>query len=94
MKAALGIGYRHIDTAEMYGNAKEVGQAVRDAGLDRADVKLSNGFHKPDDARRAFDNTLIPSWLVLSREDGLNPLLRKGRGHPLLNTPSSGTATP
>src|SRR5712672_2232868 len=62
VKAAIKIGYRHIDTAEMYGNEKEVGQGVRDAGLDRADVyitsKLNNGFHKPDDARRAFDKTL------------------------------------
>jgi len=62
VKAALDVGYRHIDTAEMYGNEKEVGQGVRDAGLDRAEVfitsKLNNGFHKPDDARRAFDETL------------------------------------
>jgi 2,5-diketo-D-gluconate reductase A len=62
VKAALEIGYRHIDTAEMYGNEKGVGQGIRDAGLDRADVfitsKLNNGFHKPDDARRAFDKTL------------------------------------
>jgi 2,5-diketo-D-gluconate reductase A len=62
VRAALQIGYRHIDTAEMYGNEKGVGQGIRDAGLDRADVfitsKLNNGFHKPDDARRAFDRTL------------------------------------
>ena len=62
VKRALDIGYRHIDTAEMYGNEKEVGQGIRDAGLDRAEVfvtsKLNNGFHKPDDARRAFDKTL------------------------------------
>ena len=62
VKTALEIGYRHIDTAEMYGNEKEVGQGIRDAGLERGDVfvtsKLNNGFHKPDDARRAFDRTL------------------------------------
>ena len=62
VQAALEVGYRHIDTAEMYGNEKAVGQGIRDAGLDRGDVfvtsKLNNGFHKPDDARRAFDNTL------------------------------------
>ncbi|MGD1170230.1 aldo/keto reductase [Mycobacterium seoulense] len=62
VKTALEIGYRHIDTAEMYGNEKQVGQGIRDAGLDRAEVfvtsKLNNGFHQPDDARRAFDQTL------------------------------------
>ncbi len=59
---ALEVGYRHIDTAEMYGNEKEVGEAVRASGLDRGDVfvtsKLNNGFHRPDDAREAFDATL------------------------------------
>src|ERR671917_562093 len=30
---ALEIGYRHIDTAEMYGNEKEVGEAIRSSGL-------------------------------------------------------------
>jgi 2,5-diketo-D-gluconate reductase A len=62
VKTALDVGYRHIDTAQMYGNEHAVGQAVRDAAIDRADVfvtsKLNNGFHKPADARRAFDNTL------------------------------------
>ena len=59
---ALRIGYRHIDTAEMYGNEKEVGEAIADSGLDRDEIfitsKLNNGFHLPDDARRAFDETL------------------------------------
>ena len=58
----LEVGYRHIDTAEMYGNEQGVGEAVRASGLDRADVfvtsKLNNAFHRPDDARRAFDETL------------------------------------
>jgi 2,5-diketo-D-gluconate reductase A len=59
---ALEVGYRHIDTAQMYGNEKEVGEAVRASGLAREDVyvtsKLSNRYHRPDDARRSFDTTL------------------------------------
>src|SRR3954469_18818474 len=60
--AALEVGYRHIDTAEMYGNEKEVGEAVRASGIDRGEIfvtsKLNNGFHRRDDALRAFDGTL------------------------------------
>ena len=60
--AALEVGYRHIDTAEMYGNEKEVGEAVRDSGIDRGDIfvtsKLNNAFHAYDDALDAFEGTL------------------------------------
>jgi len=59
---ALQIGYRHIDTAEMYRNEKGVGEAVHSSGIPREQIfvtsKLNNGFHRPDDARRAFDQTL------------------------------------
>jgi 2,5-diketo-D-gluconate reductase A len=62
VSTALEIGYRHIDTAEMYRNERGVGEAVRASRLDRADVfitsKLNNGAHRPDDARRAFEGTL------------------------------------
>jgi 2,5-diketo-D-gluconate reductase A len=62
VRQALEVGYRHIDTAEMYGNEQGVGEAVRDSGLDRSEVfvtsKLNNGYHEPDQARRAFDETL------------------------------------
>jgi 2,5-diketo-D-gluconate reductase A len=82
---ALEIGYRHVDTAEMYGNEKEVGEAIRYSGLDRSDVfvtsKLSNGFHQPGDAREAFDRTLsdlgfdyvdlfLIHWPLPTRYDG------------------------
>jgi 2,5-diketo-D-gluconate reductase A len=59
---ALQAGYRHIDTAEMYGNEEGVGEAIRASELARSEVyvtsKLNNGFHEPDAARRAFDGTL------------------------------------
>jgi 2,5-diketo-D-gluconate reductase A len=59
---ALEIGYRHIDTAEMYENEAGVGEAIAESSLDRDDVfitsKLNNGYHEPDDARRAFEATL------------------------------------
>ena len=62
VSTAFQVGYRHIDTAEMYGNEKEVGEAVAKSGLDRADVfvtsKLANDAHRPDDARRAFEASL------------------------------------
>jgi 2,5-diketo-D-gluconate reductase A len=85
VRTALEIGYRHIDTAQMYRNEPGVGQAIREVGIDRADVfvtsKLNNGFHRPDDARRAFDDTLaalgfdyvdlfLIHWPLPTRYDG------------------------
>jgi len=62
VQTALEVGYRHIDTAEMYRNEAGVGDAIRAAGLSRDEVfitsKLSNACHHPDDARQAFEHTL------------------------------------
>ncbi|MBY8879398.1 aldo/keto reductase [Actinacidiphila acidipaludis] len=59
---ALETGYRHIDTAEMYGNERQVGQAVRDSGIGRAEIfvtsKLNNDAHAHDDALAAFARTM------------------------------------
>jgi 2,5-diketo-D-gluconate reductase A len=59
---ALRAGYRHVDTAQMYGNEKEVGETIARSGIDRGEVfvttKLNNGLHRPDVARRAFDGSL------------------------------------
>jgi 2,5-diketo-D-gluconate reductase A len=62
VETALEVGYRHIDTAEMYENEAGVGEGIRASALDRSEVfvtsKLNNNAHRPDDARRAFDGTL------------------------------------
>ena len=59
---AFEAGYRHIDTAQMYGNEAGVGEAIRTSGLARDDLyvttKLNNSFHRPDDARREIDASL------------------------------------
>lgn len=59
---ALEAGYRHIDTAQMYGNEQETGVALAASGIARDELfvttKLNNGFHRPDDARRSFDESL------------------------------------
>jgi len=82
---ALEAGYRHIDTAEMYGNEAEVGEAIAASGLDRGEVfvtsKLQNDAHEPDAAREAFDGTLkalgvdyvdlfLIHWPLPTRYDG------------------------
>ncbi|HET6534367.1 MAG TPA: aldo/keto reductase [Actinoplanes sp.] len=84
-RTAIEIGYRHIDTAQMYGNEEGVGQAVADSGIDRGEFfltsKLSNAAHRPDDARRAFDRTIerlggdyvdlfLIHWPLPTRYDG------------------------
>jgi len=59
---ALEVGYRHIDTAEMYGNEKGVGEAVAESGIPRDQIfvtsKLNNTFHAREAALGAFDQTL------------------------------------
>ena len=59
---ALELGYRHIDTAQSYGNEQGVGKAIGASGVPRNELyvtsKLGNGNHRPDDVRRSFDETL------------------------------------
>lgn len=45
VRAALDIGYRHIDTAQAYGNEASVGQALRESGIARDQVFITTKFH-------------------------------------------------
>jgi 2,5-diketo-D-gluconate reductase A len=73
VRSALEVGYRHIDTATMYRNEREVGRAVRDSGVPREQVfittKLPPGAAGRE--RRTLDNSLralgmdhVDLWLV------------------------------
>jgi 2,5-diketo-D-gluconate reductase A len=85
VEQAFEVGYRHIDTAQMYRNEAGVGAAIKASGLPREELwittKLNNGFHRPDDARRAFAESLerlgldqvdlfLIHWPLPTRYDG------------------------
>jgi 2,5-diketo-D-gluconate reductase B len=62
VESALGLGYRHIDTAEMYGNEEAIGAAFAAADLPRGDLHVTTKvWHEnlaPDAIRRSFDTSL------------------------------------
>ncbi|GER71870.1 glyoxal reductase [Weizmannia acidilactici] len=62
VKTALEVGYRHIDTAMIYGNETYVGEAIRESGVDRKDIfitsKLWNYDHGYEEAKAAFQASL------------------------------------
>ncbi len=59
---ALRVGYRHVDTARIYGNEADVGEAVRESGVPRGDLfvttKLWNSDQGYDSTLRAFEGSL------------------------------------
>jgi 2,5-diketo-D-gluconate reductase B len=62
VESALGLGYRHIDTAEMYGNEDAVGAAIAASGVPRKDLHVTTKVWyenlAPDAIRKAFDASL------------------------------------
>ncbi|KAH3662180.1 hypothetical protein OGAPHI_005428 [Ogataea philodendri] len=59
---ALKNGYKHIDTAAIYGNEAEVGDGIKNSGVDRKDIfvttKLWNSHHAPEDVLPALEESL------------------------------------
>jgi 2,5-diketo-D-gluconate reductase B len=83
VESALGLGYRHIDTAEMYGNEDAVGAAIAASTVARKDLhittKVWNENLAPDAMRRAFDTSLdklkldhVDLYLVHWPKSGMN----------------------
>lgn len=62
VKTALEVGYRHIDTASVYGNEVSVGKAIKDSGVAREDIfltsKLWNDAHGYEETLKAFEESL------------------------------------
>jgi len=84
---ALQIGYRHIDTATMYRNEQQVGRALADSGVDRADVFVTTKLPPGNAGRtratieeslKALGTDYVDLWLVHWRPRGriLVPLWR------------------
>lgn len=73
--SALKTGYRHIDTAQVYGNEAEVGKAVRDCGLKREDVFVTSKVLKPDDTDEATYQKVLESVKKIDGENGYLDLM-------------------
>ena len=62
VKTALEVGYRHIDTAAIYGNETSVGQGIKESGVNRGDIflttKLWNDSHGYKATKKAIDLSL------------------------------------
>lgn len=62
VEEALELGYRHLDTAQMYANERDVGAGLEESGVAREDVfvttKIDNDNHAPDAVRRSTEQSL------------------------------------
>lgn len=62
VRMALDVGYRHIDTAYVYGNERSVGRAIRESGVDRNQIfvtsKLPADVKKADAVFPRFEETM------------------------------------
>ena len=87
VQRALGMGYRHVDTAQMYGNEAEVGRGIEDSGVDRGEIFLTTKVWPSDFAHDRVISKTRESLKKL-RTDYVDLLLMHwpGEGVPLEET--------
>ena len=74
VERALGMGYRHVDTAQMYGNEAEVGRGLEDSGVERGEVFLTTKVWPSDFVHDRVISKTLESLRRL-RTDYVNLLL-------------------
>lgn len=82
---ALALGYRLIDTAQIYGNEAEIGQAIADSGVPRQDLFLTT---------KIWTDNLAQDRLIPSLKDSLARLRTEQVDLTLIHWPSPGGAVP
>jgi len=92
VSAALKMGWRHLDTAQMYGNEREVGEGLRASGIKREEVFLTTKVWwqnlAPGDFERSLEESLkklgVP-WVDLLLIHWPSPTIAPSASIPLLN---------
>ena len=85
VKSGLSIGYRHIDTAQIYGNEAEVGQAIAESGIPRDELFVTT---------KIWIEALAADRLIPSLRESLTKLRMDAVDLTLIHWPSPGDAVP
>ncbi|WP_343628022.1 2,5-didehydrogluconate reductase DkgB [Roseateles sp.] len=85
VKSGLSIGYRHIDTAQIYGNEAEVGQAIAESGIPRDELFVTT---------KIWIEALAADRLIPSLRESLTQLRMDAVDLTLIHWPSPGDAVP
>jgi 2,5-diketo-D-gluconate reductase B len=85
VRSGLEAGYRHIDTAQIYGNEAEVGQAMADSGVARGELFVTT---------KVWTESLAGDKLIPSLKESLRKLRLEQLDLALIHWPSPGDAVP
>ena len=85
VRTALKLGYRHIDTAQIYDNEQDVGRAIADSGLPREEVFVTT---------KIWTDNFAEGKLIPSLRESLDKLQLEQVDLTLIHWPSPGGAAP